>query len=964
MLCWSGRGPRCDRGGRTDTPIRVPGRHLCPLPTPRLSSTHTQGATLDPRLAFRGRTLTVDPAGGPLPAGTPFLSVPRPAMVTRDTLPSDPQYGPAWRTVSTSLAAGDDPDGPLDGRDAVCVALLVERARGAASIRAPYIGALPAAYDDPTWWSEADVALLAGSRLGASAAAARAAVGRLARVAARVAAAATEAGVPDGGPLATFNGGWCVSEEGARWARSTVWSRAFNLPTRADEDTPAHAAAAAALVPVADMMDHSPVAGMAWSVEGGGGGGGDDTTRLTYRTLTPVAPAAPLLSNYSHRKSDEELIAGYGFALESNPSNFFHFSIALGGSGSAARRAARRARRALGPSAADAYCTTATPLPRTAQAAVALALVEGSAACELECVEEAGGGESGVGVRAGDRPDAPPTVTSLPRPPPGEPAPPPGTDWGLPMPPSTALAAAAALRRALRGRAAALAGGPPSDDEAAAAVDGVHRHTAMALTYRANQKRLALGAQEALAGAASAVVAALSQAVCETGLAPATEAPADDAPLLIEIGVPSSPCAGARCAATQPWRAWEWGACVGPRGARAGEVLAVIPPTDVWVVPADDADGVEDAVLAAAAAAGVFEEVEEGAEVDASASASIVRHLATTVAPPPAARLLLTTTGVGPAVAAALQDTPAGDEAAAAAADAVAAAGGNVPTARARAWAAAVVDRGALDGPSPGNVAFARLTSAVPPCVRGVAVDISWRPDGSAALTAAANLPPGTVLTPALAMLGEDAGSVMAEAGPEGVAALAVATATLPRGLGGGTLLRHTVAVDPSAAAQTGTAASLLKAACLDGPHWVTTWGAATARAGVAAAVAAAPRADLKAANAKRANAARKAANDAAAAAVAAGGAGREAAAAAAADADALTAAAAAAVAASPGGRAGVAELRDALLASADAWGEEEEGGGGGDSVIIEGCRAYRRGVAAVAVAAARALAVRPRSEE
>ena len=56
-----------------------------------------------------------------------------------------------------------------------------------------------------------------------------------------------------------------------------------------------------------------------------------------------LAQGGELLSNYGF-KSDEELLAGYGFALgPRNPADFFHIALRLGPASSGARPTAARA---------------------------------------------------------------------------------------------------------------------------------------------------------------------------------------------------------------------------------------------------------------------------------------------------------------------------------------------------------------------------------------------------------------------------------------------------------------------------------------------------------------------------------------------------------------------------------------------------------------------------------------------
>lgn len=67
---------------------------------------------------------------------------------------------------------------------------------------------------------------------------------------------------PPGSPpgvLSTYKGGWGLTEAAARWARSSVWSRSFTVRSLADGSRNA-----VAMVPVLDMIDHSPSIEVVW----------------------------------------------------------------------------------------------------------------------------------------------------------------------------------------------------------------------------------------------------------------------------------------------------------------------------------------------------------------------------------------------------------------------------------------------------------------------------------------------------------------------------------------------------------------------------------------------------------------------------------------------------------------------------------------------------------------------------
>jgi hypothetical protein len=59
--------------------------------------------------------------------------------------------------------------------------------------------------------------------------------------------------------LSSYANGWALSEAAARWARSVVWSRSFTVKRMADGST-----GVVAMVPILDMIDHSPSMEVVW----------------------------------------------------------------------------------------------------------------------------------------------------------------------------------------------------------------------------------------------------------------------------------------------------------------------------------------------------------------------------------------------------------------------------------------------------------------------------------------------------------------------------------------------------------------------------------------------------------------------------------------------------------------------------------------------------------------------------
>ena len=81
---------------------------------------------------------------------------------------------------------------------------------------------------DPLWWADEDTKLLRGTRLGAAAEHHAGQTEQLGRW--RQQLCSLQAGLGGSDTMETGCGGWAMSHEALRWAKSTVWSRAFNIP--------------------------------------------------------------------------------------------------------------------------------------------------------------------------------------------------------------------------------------------------------------------------------------------------------------------------------------------------------------------------------------------------------------------------------------------------------------------------------------------------------------------------------------------------------------------------------------------------------------------------------------------------------------------------------------------------------------------------------------------------------------
>lgn len=263
--------------------------------------------------------------------------------------------------------------------------LCVERALGAASFWAAYIEALPSAYTDPLWWSDAQLAGLRNLPLAPAVAAQAEALAELRqRWAPRLLAllSASPSGCGDAVAAALRDeGGGCGSS--LLWARSSVATRAFTLSPPGCEEGHDGAAAVAALLPVADLLDHDAESGCGWAFPRSGGPG----SLLAVSSPLPLPAGAEPSMSYGVR-SNAQLLLTFGFSLHPNPADAF--SVSLGAEGGLGDR--RAALRRLGLST-RASLAPGDPLPARVLGAMRVLL-----ASEQDLYDDAGdGGDGGDG---------------------------------------------------------------------------------------------------------------------------------------------------------------------------------------------------------------------------------------------------------------------------------------------------------------------------------------------------------------------------------------------------------------------------------------------------------------------------------------------------------------------------------------------------------------------------------------
>eukprot|EP00884_Botryococcus_braunii_P021114 jgi/Botrbrau1/7687/Bobra.0159s0125.1 len=282
-------------------------------------------------IAFGGATGRQVIAKQGLAAGGTVLQVPQDLLMHPAAAFRDPGYGPAFNKLV-------EREGPLlDERFQLCLFLLMEKARGASSFWAAYLAVLPQAYDDPFWWEEEDVKLLQGTALGWAVSFYRRRLACLSSWRDSLLASCTE-----GAGLTQEGLAWAGTPEALLWVRSTVWSRSFNVRLKGHGDRKT-----LALVPLVDMLDHSPAFHVVWHT------GPSSTEAFHFVTLTPVPQGGIVYNNYGH-KSNGELLLGYGFVLQHNMADFFHIGVGLTGGGGPPERQ---------PDSSTAGCSSAGSAP-------------------------------------------------------------------------------------------------------------------------------------------------------------------------------------------------------------------------------------------------------------------------------------------------------------------------------------------------------------------------------------------------------------------------------------------------------------------------------------------------------------------------------------------------------------------------------------------------------------------------
>ena len=229
--------------------------------------------------------------------GNPLFACPVKLLISLKAAKADELLGP----VCEQVALRDD--------DILALFLLVERRKGAASPHAEHIASLPTAYDQTVFWSDEELAEIAGSNV----------FGTTAQLKVQIKGDydALQAAVLPNQPLAAAE----FSLEDYSWALATIWSRAMDLPVpaaaSADGSVSTEMSTMRVIGPVCDMFNTRPgqpqVHGYMPALDA-----------LTVAAAGDTAPGEQLFIGYGEVTNARAMWL-YGFASDNNP----HDSVAL-----------------------------------------------------------------------------------------------------------------------------------------------------------------------------------------------------------------------------------------------------------------------------------------------------------------------------------------------------------------------------------------------------------------------------------------------------------------------------------------------------------------------------------------------------------------------------------------------------------------------------------------------------------
>jgi hypothetical protein len=253
---------------------------------------------------------------GSTEGGEEIFAIPIACLLHVKVSGSDEDFGAAFISLSQQDL--------VDDRTALVFLLAIERMRGSLSFWDPYINTLPVVFPSPLSWSRAELLGLAGTRLEGASRLQRTALQQqvevfsahfMATVKLHLASSSTRTGRASEALELVER---ALTRGNLTWSRSCVWSRAFSLFLSGDKST--------VMVPLGDILDHSPMTNMEWLTE-------DDGGTVSFLSHDNISAGEVIYNNYG-AKSNEELILGYGFFLRSRSLNALHLQLAVGSTSS------------------------------------------------------------------------------------------------------------------------------------------------------------------------------------------------------------------------------------------------------------------------------------------------------------------------------------------------------------------------------------------------------------------------------------------------------------------------------------------------------------------------------------------------------------------------------------------------------------------------------------------------------
>lgn len=245
--------------------------------------------------------------------GQPISSIPISCLMHPALAKSDPKYG----STLTKLAN----EHGVDDRTILTLFLALEKGRGDTSRWATYVRTLPETISIPLNWTKDELMELAGTRLEKAVMEHHEALKKQAEKWAPLLLSYLRQQQRD---LTSSQLNEEIHEEDflwaetalapdrIAWARSCVWSRAFSLYIRRKKTV--------ALVPLGDMLDHSPHSQVEWRTD-------DAAGMFSIVSYDNVPIGSEIYNNYG-AKSNAELLLGYGFVLEKNEADTLNIQLA------------------------------------------------------------------------------------------------------------------------------------------------------------------------------------------------------------------------------------------------------------------------------------------------------------------------------------------------------------------------------------------------------------------------------------------------------------------------------------------------------------------------------------------------------------------------------------------------------------------------------------------------------------